>query len=388
MVKASVVVPAALPVGFSVTNIAVKNGQVTLSWQQGTPWFQVQANNGWGWNNCGGPMTNRSCSIPAKDAWAMFRVQSLSNCVLWVDPNGNDSTGTRGMRDKPFKSVYNCQDTNTHTFYGAIPAARGGDTVVVLPGKTFSPAVPLNNSATGLNLYVSAGATLIRTNKYFKQDGTIQSGMVGNASVGPFIIPGNNSQVVVDGQVLATNSPSDAILGWWDSADTTGYGYTNRIATNVFLSGNGTLSNTLDGVYCNQRSPFVSSLYVSNLTMSGLYDNFYVHGNCDLFTKNLKTIVGEAQNHSRGLAIESGVVWTDSGSAFCCGGGSVTYPLSVGPSSSATLSGTHLQVLTANTISTNSGSLSPYFYYDPNAIVDGSFVYTDQHGNSTNIVIR
>jgi len=391
MLKAAPV-PAFVPQGFTMTNISVLNGKVTLAWMNGAPPFQVQENNGHGWVNAGASTTNHSQTISLNSPQCFYRVRSgpspPTDSTIWVGPDGDDSTAVRGMKDRPFKTLYNCQDTNSHTFYGAVTAAQAGDTLVVLPGITYAPACPLNRTSVGLNLYVSAGAMLARTNKYCRQDGTIQSGMAADSTVGPFIIPGNGSKIIVDGQVLVTNQ--SAIFGWWDSRDTVTpfYGYTNCSATNVVLSGSGKFAGTLDGIYCNQTNPAISSLNVSNLTLSGLYDNIYVNGNCDFTTSSLESLVGTAYNISRGVAIGGGVAWTDYGSHFGCGGAATTYPLYVAPGTIVNFNGTSLYVLTQNTLSTNNpaGSGSKYFFWsDPISIVEGDFIYTDEKGNADHV---
>ena len=389
MLKTAVSVPLVLPAGFSITNFTVNGETVSLAWQQGQPPFQVQMYDH-GWRNIGAPVTNYSCSFRIEQPSAMFRVASLSNSVLWVSPNGNDSTGTRGDPGKPFRNLYNCQDVAAHTFYGAVTAAKGGDTLVVLPGVSYAPAVPLNINSTGLNLYVYPGAALVRTNKWYSQSGVVQPGLKGDSTVSPLIIPGNGSQVIIDGSVTATNTANDAILGWWDSRDMASYGYPNRVADNVYFSGSGKLQGCMDGIYCNQTNPSISSLYVTTLSLNGLYDNIYVGGNCNLTTKSLQSVVGAATGISRGVAIGGGADWQDYGSSFTCGGGTTTYPIYVAPSTQVTFHSTKLILTTQNTISTNnpSGSGSPYFFWsDPTtSFVDGDFWYTNQAGTTEHVI--
>lgn len=69
--------------------------------------------------------------------------------VLFVDPNGNDTTGTKGDITKPFVTIE-----------AAVVAASTGDTIEVMPGSY----TPISNLAkNGVTFYFHAGAIVTKT---------------------------------------------------------------------------------------------------------------------------------------------------------------------------------------------------------------------------------
>lgn len=69
--------------------------------------------------------------------------------VLFVDPNGNDATGTKGDNSKPFLTIE-----------AAVAAASSGDTVEVMPGSY----TPVSNLAkNGVTFYFYPGSIVTKT---------------------------------------------------------------------------------------------------------------------------------------------------------------------------------------------------------------------------------
>jgi len=311
-----------------------------------------------------------------------------NSVVVWVDPGGDDTTGVRGVREKPFKTLYNIQDKTAHTYYGAVTVAQPGDTIVVLPGTHYAPSVPLNMygpGANGVNLYVMAGATVVRTNKYYSKTGSVQSILTAAlTSAGPMVIPGNNSSIVIDGQLIATNSSIDASIGWLDSLVTwqtiAFYGFTNRTATNVTIYGSGAIIGYYDSLYFAQTNTSVSSVTVKDLRLFGSYDYLKVSGKMNLTTKGLSGLATNepAANIAQGVNLDSGVYWLDDNSTFGCAGGiTVNQPLSMTQTTNV-FNGTRLYSTTAIILS--GASQNPY-YLATNSTISGCVTFQDSSGN-------
>jgi len=328
--------------------------------------------------------TNYSNPIYFTRTGILATLSYSNSSVIWIDPiNGNDNTGLRGFRERPFKTLYNCNNKTTHSFYGAITAAQAGDTLVCLPGVHITPSCPLNSDPSlGLNLFVPAGAAIVRTNKFYAQDGTIQTIMFGQlSSSGPMIIPGNNSTIIVDGAIYATNS-NDAAVGWFDSINTWSpifYGITNRMATNVFIGGSGLICGNIDTLYFAQTNLSQSSLIVNNLILLGTYDYLKVSGNMILTTKNLWGWATNAPSagYAQGLNLDTTVQWSDYYSVFGCSGGTTAnQPLSLTQITNV-FYGTRLY--STSPIILSGASANPYFL-TTNSTTSGCVTFQDSSG--------
>lgn len=315
----------------------------------------------------------------------LFSAPLTNGNTIWVDPvSGSNTTGKRGVREKPFKDVFGIQDKVAGTYFGAITNAQGGDTIILMPGTHYINSAPLNLNAQGINLWIMPGATVIRTNRYFKQDGTVQTLIAATPSAaGPMIIPGNNSRIVIDGQVFCTNTTADALLGWNEVVDPNllgKYGFTNKYATNVTVVQNGLSTNHIDGFYINQTNTARSSItIIGGGRLYASYDHTKVHGNVDLNTYHMHGFATNdtVNNISQGFNIDTGVVWNDYGSIFGAGGGSQVNALSL-VAVTAVFHDTRLYY-TAPIALPAGGSQNPY-YYSTNSTVSGCISVQDSTG--------
>lgn len=308
--------------------------------------------------------------------------------TLFVDPNGNNNTARRGMREKAWRTLWGIHDKTLHTYYGALTNAGAGDTIVLLPGVHFAPAVPLNLGANGVNLWVMPGAHLIRGG-FTNQAGVAIGGLVANLSSSPFIIPGNGSRITVDGSITATNSSDDATIGWRDTLVTTVpfnfYGFTNVPASNVVISGSGVLNGAIDNLYFSQTNTAIqSSVTLANLRLTGTFDYLVGAGNLRLITKNLSGLAGAGgpTMNAEGVAFQPGVSWTDFGSVFGSTGGTNFNIPAFFNGATGLLYGTKFYVTTTNSLpgGTPAGSTNNYFYAS-NSIISGDWTYIDELGN-------
>lgn len=315
----------------------------------------------------------------------LFSAPLTNGNAIWIDPvNGSNLTGKRGVREKPYKDIFGIQDKVAGTYFGAITNAQGGDTIIAMPGTHYWNTAPLNLTANGVNLWIMPGATVIRTNKYFKLDGTVQTLIAATPSAaGPMIIPGNNSRIVIDGQVFCTNTTADALLGWNEVVDPNllgKYGFTNKYATNVTVVQNGLSTNHIDGFYINQTNTARSSItIIGGGRLYASYDHTKVHGNVDLNTYHMQGFATNdtVNNISQGFNIDTGVIWNDYGSIFGCGGGAQANALSL-VATTNTFHGTRLYYTTAIALPAG-GSQSPY-YYSTNSTTSGCLFVEDNNG--------
>lgn len=316
----------------------------------------------------------------------LFSAPLTNGNAIWIDPvNGSNLTGKRGVREKPYKDIFGIQDKVAGTYFGAITNAQGGDTIIAMPGTHYWNTAPLNLTANGVNLWIMPGATVIRTNKYFKIDGTLQTVIGATPSVaGPMIIPGNNSTITVDGRMFCTNTGADASIGWKEGIDPNllgKYGFTNMIATNVTIVQRGYATSHVDGIYFSQTNTARSGLnIVGSGPLVGSYDYIKVHGPCNLNTYDLR---GFATNDtvnqiSQGFNIDSGVIWNDYGSIFGAGGSSSQNNALSVVGTTNYFHGTRLFHTTAIVLPAG-GSQSPY-YYSTNSTSSGCLSVENENG--------
>jgi hypothetical protein len=218
--------------------------------------------------------------------------------VLVVSHAGNDNLAAASPYRRAWKTAYDVWDTNGPLAYGALTVARPGDWIYFAPSADpyYVPALPLNlpcqGRLRGVNLYVPAGATLIRTDFGNTNSVPVATTLI---RVGPMIIPGNNSRVIVDGTVIATNS-SDAIVGWATYATgSLAVGYRNAVATNALVEGVGTLSGSTDVIYLSDPDFLVRNrnpvpITIRNLSLVSGWDCGVFNGGIRVSTSHLNVL--------------------------------------------------------------------------------------------------
>ncbi len=84
-------VPAFVPVGFTITNLIVSSGNVTLSWQQGDPPFNIIGSPSPTdhWSVCYGPVTNPTATFPVgpNHYWRVVCANALTNYITILNDN-------------------------------------------------------------------------------------------------------------------------------------------------------------------------------------------------------------------------------------------------------------------------------------------------------------
>jgi hypothetical protein len=219
--------------------------------------------------------------------------------VLVVSHAGDDARAVADPYGRAWKTAYDVWDTNGPAVYGALTVAKPGDWIYFTPSPEpyYVPALPLNlpcqTNSRGVNLYVPMGATLVRTNFGNTNPAPIAASLI---RVGPLIIPGNGSRVIVDGTVIATN-PADAVLGWATYAtESLGVGYRNAVATNAFVEGTGTLRGSSDVIYLSDQEFLVRNrnpvpIVFRNLTLVSDWD-------CGVFNGGIRVITSQLSVNS------------------------------------------------------------------------------------------
>ena len=216
--------------------------------------------------------------------------------VLVISHSGNDALAAASPYRLPWKTAYDVYDTNGPVAHGALTMAKADDWIYFVPSRApyYLPALPLNltrnGALNGVNLYVPRGATLVRTNFANTNSVPVPATLV---NVGPLIIPGNNSRIVVNGTIITTNS-SDAVFGWATYAvHSLSVGYRNAVATNALVEGNGTFRGSSDVLYLSDPGFYVSArnpvpVTIKNLTLVSDWDCGYFGGNTSVRTYDLK----------------------------------------------------------------------------------------------------
>lgn len=231
-----------------------------------------------------------------------------TNVMVIDNVNGNDALAAASPYGYPWKTFYDLNSTNVPG-YGAATVAKSGDWIFFRPsGVPYQcPELVLNLPgiyATGVNLCIPSGVTVIQST-YHNTNSPGANALPNETANGPFIIPGNESEIVIDGTVFVTNNIGneggglDAVIGW-----TTGqlvgpaliFGYTNAIATNVFIHGRGYLNGGSDGLIFTCSSAGVTgtnangfaSVDVEDLHIRGNWDTCVIQGtNLRFKTKKL-----------------------------------------------------------------------------------------------------
>lgn len=189
-----------------------------------------------------------------------------------------------------WKTAWDCTSTNPLTTIGAITVAKPGDWIYFAPSATpyFVPDLPLNlwgPNSNGLNLLTPINAMVIQTNY---AAGTNASPIATGQNQGSFIFPGNNSTIVIDGQVVCTNStlngPYTEVIGWQLSSTSVGpnaalVGLTNYPATPVTIMGRGQVFALSDGAQITCGTNY-SPVFISfdGPSFTSLYDALSLQG--------------------------------------------------------------------------------------------------------------
>lgn len=204
-----------------------------------------------------------------------------TNVMIIDNSIGNDTTAALDPYRRSWRTAYNVSNTNGPVTYGALTVAKSGDWIRFQPSTNayLLPSLPLNLAgSSGVNLYVPYGVTIIRTNFANTNSTPMLSGLAKN---GPIIIPGNNSRIVIDGIVIATNDTAfDAALGAvYSVSSATTAGVTQDAFTNVMVRGTGELRGNTDVIYISHTNPV-------SITLSGV--NIYSDWDCMFFNDNGK----------------------------------------------------------------------------------------------------
>lgn len=276
------------------------------------------------------------------------------NNVLVIDnKDGNDAFAVTNPYTVSWRTAYDLWNTNGWVQRGALSVAKPGDTIYFKPSSNtyYVPALPLNlwgSNVNGAHLVVPAGVMIIRTN--FSNTNATGFEPAYSGSVGPLIMPGNNSKVVIDGTVITTNFPGgtglDSAVGWLGTL-VTGGRLTNNAATNVYVGGSGWLYGNGDCVIF--QSSFWGSGELENLHIRSRYDAGN-NVNFNHITRNLDVVVTSQDNNteSRGWVVWDGQ-YADYGSRF---------EATAGTNNALVVAGIDIQNTTqSNTISLNGTTL-------------------------------
>jgi hypothetical protein len=285
------------------------------------------------------------------NALSFFPALTASNHILTIDRNGNDAAAAADPYHTFWQSAYDITAATTNAWLpafglGALTAAKSGDWVVFNPGTYLVPAIPLNRwgngQSNGVNLYIPEGVTLIRTNFQQSNNGSL---LANETVVGPLIIPGNNSLIIIDGVIVCTNKSDgyDSVLGFNANAGIgfTGfltklcYGFTNWIPTTFTVMGHGLLNppfligsgtTNLDTIYMSLGTVAVPlntnicNAWIGGLSMWGGWDNFALINNgtslINLVTSGIRSFSRNTGLASDGMSESDVGTWTDYGSVF------------------------------------------------------------------------
>jgi hypothetical protein len=249
--------------------------------------------------------------------------------LLWISTHGNDATAVRGSRIRPWRTTYDVFDSSNHVSYGAARAARPGDWIVFEPGTYYVPVIPLNlpgnGSLRGVNLFIPSGTTIIRTNFSNRHGAALPASL---SFCGPLIIPGNQSMVIIEGSVVATNDASfDAVFGWASflSFNQAGYGFTNWAPVRAILNGHGILTGNSDVIYIAGQN---STVNCRNVHLRSRWDCSFFSGTNWISTANLDAVAGASMpggnGASHGIVLLRGGNWIDQNSSFAATGTELT----------------------------------------------------------------
>ena len=264
---------------------------------------------------------------PAVGSFIGVRNFMFGTNVLVIDNHlGNDTNAVADPYRRFWRTAYDIYNTNGPVSYGAITAARAGDWIMFTPSATpyLIPSLPLNLKNPGINLYVPAGVILIRTN--FSNTNATGQLTTSLSKTGPLIVPGNSSQLIIDGTVISTNDPAfDATLGYsYTATAVAASGVTNSAATNWSATGRGSLRGNTDVVYVSHTN--AGSMFLSRLNLYSDWDAIFLNDsaqfNLSVFTLNLNVHSTSAFNGASHAVVNQCGNFVDCGSLLAASGAS------------------------------------------------------------------